>query len=140
MKEGDKLELSMKLIKADLLMAQQGIELYKNHEIKEIKNQAAYHLQQAAEKLIKIQIYNSGVSYNNKSLYVHNLKSLIAYIDSLQIDNVIPEIIRKNALIITDWEASGRYDIHFSIRINSLEKYHREISDWYEILYKKGIR
>lgn len=75
----------MKLIKADLLIAQQGIELYKNREIKEIKNQAAYHLQQAAEKLIK-------------------------------------------------------YDIHFSIRINSLEKYHREISDWYEILYKKGIR
>ena len=105
MKEGDKLELSMKLIKADLLMAQQGIELYKNREIKEIKNQAAYHLQQAAEKLIKIQIYNSGVSYNNKSLYVHNLKSLIAYIDSLQIDNVIPEIIRKNALIMgSEWK------------------------------------
>lgn len=49
MKGCDKLELSMKLIKADLLMAKQGIELYKNHEIKEIKNQAAYHLQQAAE-------------------------------------------------------------------------------------------
>lgn len=79
MKGCDKLELSMKLIKADLLMAKQGIELYKNHEIKKIKNQAAYHLQQAAEKLIKIQIYRSGVAYSNKSLYVHNLKSLILY-------------------------------------------------------------
>ncbi len=130
----------MKLIKADLLMARQGIELYKNKELKEIKNQAAYHLQQAAEKLIKIQIYKSGVTYHNKSLYVHNLKSLISYTDSLQIEAIIPINIRKHALIITDWEVSGRYDIHFSVKINSLEKYYREISKWYDALYKKGIR
>jgi HEPN domain-containing protein len=47
------MDLSMGLIKSDILMARQGIELYKNNEIKEVKNQAAYHLQQAAEKLIK---------------------------------------------------------------------------------------
>lgn len=121
-------------------MARQGIELYKNKELKEIKNQAAYHLQQAAEKLIKIQIYKSGVTYHNKSLYVHNLKSLISYTDSLQIEAIIPINIRKHALIITDWEVSGRYDIHFSVKINSLEKYYREISKWYDALYKKGIR
>nr|WP_300916506.1 hypothetical protein [uncultured Acetatifactor sp.] len=63
----------MALIKADIIMARQGIELYKSNEIKEVKNQAAYHLQQAAEKMIKIQIYRSGVPYENKSLYVHNL-------------------------------------------------------------------
>ena len=69
----------MALIKADIIMARQGIELYKSNEIKEVKNQAAYHLQQAAEKMIKIQIYRSGVPYENKSLYVHNLKVLIHY-------------------------------------------------------------
>ena len=41
----------MALIKADIIMARQGIELYKSNEIKEVKNQAAYHLQQAAEKM-----------------------------------------------------------------------------------------
>lgn len=47
------MELSMGLIKADLLTARQGIIMYKNKEIKKVKNQAAYHLQQAAEKMIK---------------------------------------------------------------------------------------
>ena len=90
------MELSMGLMKADLLMARQGIIMYKNKEIKEVKNQAAYHLQQAAEKMIKIQIYKSGVMYNNKSLYVHNLKSLISYADGLNISIEIPVEIRLN--------------------------------------------
>ena len=50
------MDLSMNLIKADLIMAKQGMEQYRSHEIKQIKNLAAYHLQQAVEKLIKIQI------------------------------------------------------------------------------------
>nr|WP_304956905.1 hypothetical protein [uncultured Acetatifactor sp.] len=106
----------MALIKADIIMARQGIELYKSNEIKEVKNQAAYHLQQAAEKMIKIQIYRSGVPYENKSLYVHNLKVLIHYAELLDFGVRIPDFIRKNALIISDWEASSRYDIHFTIK------------------------
>ena len=65
------MDLSMGLIRADILMAKQGIELYKEKKIKEIKNTAAYHIQQAAEKLIKIQVYRSGVLYNNSALYIH---------------------------------------------------------------------
>lgn len=135
-----KLDLTMSLIKADILMARQGIELYKNNEIKEVKNQAAYHLQQAAEKLIKIQIYRSGAAYNAKSLYVHNLKVLIHYADQLEFGVNVPQFIRKNALIISDWEASGRYDIHFSVKITSLERCYKIIIDWYTFLCNKGIR
>lgn len=134
------MELSMGLMKADLLMARQGIIMYKNKEIKEVKNQAAYHLQQAAEKMIKIQIYKSGVMYNNKSLYVHNLKSLISYADGLNISIEIPVEIRRNALLITDWEASGRYDVRFSVKITSLEKYYAIMLNWYMSLLSKGIR
>jgi len=71
------MDLSMSIIKANLLMARQGIELYKNKEIKEVKNQVAYHLQQAAEKLIKIQVYSSGCEYNNRSMYVHNIRKYL---------------------------------------------------------------
>lgn len=134
------MELSMSLIKADLLMARQGIMLYQNKEIREIKNQSAYHLQQAAEKLIKIQIYHSGTAYNNKALFVHNLKSLINYADSLKISAIIPKYIRNNALTISDWEASGRYDIHFSVKITSLNRCYAEITDWYTLLHAQGIR
>lgn len=134
------MDLSMGLIKADLLMAKQGIELYENHEIKEIKNQTAYHLQQAAEKLIKIQIYRSEVSYNNKALFVHNLKALINYAENLQISFEVPEYVKKNALFISDWEASSRYDLHFSIKITSLKKCYEEIDTWYQRIWDRGIR
>ena len=39
-------------------MAQQAIQYYEEKGFKDVKNQAAYHIQQAAEKLIKIQIYS----------------------------------------------------------------------------------
>ena len=75
------MDLSMAIIKSDIIMAGQGIELFKNNGIKEIKNQTAYHLQQAIEKLIKIQVYHSGCSYSNRSMYVHNISSLTSYAD-----------------------------------------------------------
>ena len=108
--------------------------MFKNNEIKEVKNQAAYHLQQAVEKLIKIQVYNSGCTYNNRSMYVHNISSLANYADSLNIGVYIPAEIRNNAVMISDWEASGRYDIHFTVRIDTLEKYHRIVKDWFDRL------
>lgn len=40
---------------------------------------SAYHLQQAVEKLIKIQIYRSGIEYDNRNMYVHNLVKFITY-------------------------------------------------------------
>ena len=48
--------LTKGLIKADLITAKQAIDYYEEKRIKDIKNIAAYHLQQATEKLIKYQI------------------------------------------------------------------------------------
>ena len=50
------MRLSKNLIKADIIAARQAIDYYEKKQIKDIKNIAAYHLQQAAEKLIKLQI------------------------------------------------------------------------------------
>ena len=46
------MDLNMGLIKADILMAKQGIEIFEENKIREVKNMSAYHLQQAVEKLI----------------------------------------------------------------------------------------
>ena len=134
------MDLSMSLIKADILMAKQGINLFEQNGIKEVKNMTAYHLQQAAEKLIKIQIYRSGVEYDNRKLYVHNLVTLIKYAQSLNIDVVIPQEVDENALFISDWEAGSRYDVRFSIRIDKLRKMYDVISTWHQEVYSKGIR
>ena len=57
--------LTKGLIKADLITAKQAIDYYEEKRIKDIKNIAAYHLQQATEKLIKYQIYSSGIKIDN---------------------------------------------------------------------------
>lgn len=134
------MNLTMALIKADIIAAKQAIEYFKEHNAKDIKNIAAYHLQQAAEKLIKIQIYAKAESYDNASMYTHNIEKLIAYAQSLNIDVVVPKYIDNNSLILTNWEAGSRYDVGFQIRIDTLNKASEEIEKWYDDLYESGIR
>ena len=38
------MDLSMALIKADILMAKQGISLFEQDGVREVKNMTAYHL------------------------------------------------------------------------------------------------
>jgi len=54
--------LSKGIIRADILAARRAIEDFEETGIKDIKNIAAYHLQQASEKLIKLQIYSHASS------------------------------------------------------------------------------
>lgn len=124
------MKLTLGLAKADIIAAEQAIAYYEDRGIKDIKNIAAYHIQQATEKLIKLQIYNSEKSINNKSMYTHNIESLIVYAESLGINVIIPKYFKDNSLIITDWEAGIRYDIGFSIRIDTLQKAVTELNNW----------
>ena len=74
--------LTIGLIKADLVTAGQAIEYFEATSNKNIKNIAAYHLQQATEKLIKYQIYRATANPNNTKLYTHNIEKLIVYADT----------------------------------------------------------
>lgn len=134
------MDLNMALIKADILMAKQGIEIYENNNVREVKNMAAYHLQQAAEKLIKIQVYRSNIEYDNRQIYVHNLSKLLSYANGLNINLNVPNEIVQNSITISEWEAGSRYDLHFKIRIDTLKKFYTIIYDWYDAIYKTGIR
>lgn len=75
--------LTKGIIKADILAAMRAIEDFEETGIRDIKNIAAYHLQQAAEKLIKIQIYSNCTNVSNSKMYTHNLVKLIQYADML---------------------------------------------------------
>ncbi len=107
--------LTKGLIRADIIAAKQAIDYYDEHAVKSMKNVAAYHLQQAAEKLIKFQIYSSGAEINHSQLYTHNIERLILYCETLEIDCSIPGYIRDKSLLLTDWEAGSRYDPDFHI-------------------------
>ncbi len=122
--------LTKGLIKADIIAAGQAIDYYDKTGNKSIKNIAAYHIQQATEKLIKYQIYRSEVAISNSQMYTHNIERLIVYGEALGIDLIIPDYIMRNTLKITEWEAGSRYDIGFSVRIDVLKKAYKDIVDW----------
>ena len=124
-------------VEADLFVARATIDKAKELSSKEGKyyrGQAGYHLQQAAEKLIKLQIYGSGVPVNNAKLYRHSLDDLMTYTASLGIVLSVPKWVKEKKYTITGWEAEGRYDVHFAVRMDTLERAYAEISKWYQEL------
>lgn len=135
-------DLSMLQIKADLRLAKAAMDDARTEKpskyVKYLKGQAGYHLQQAAEKLIKIQIYHSNVMINNSKIFKHSIGDLITYARSLGIPFYVPGYIDTHAGTITSWEAEGRYDIHVIVRIDTLEKAYSEIECWFASLQKNG--
>ena len=124
------MSISKGLIKADIIAARQAIEYFDEKQIRDIKNTAAYHLQQAAEKLLKYQIYKLLDTIDNSKMYTHDLSRLMDYADSQNLDLIIPDYIRKHANMITYWEAGSRYDTGFVVRITTIKSCYNVIADW----------
>ena len=124
------MKLTKGLIRADIIAARQAIAYYDEKQIKDIKNIAAYHLQQSAEKLIKIQLYRGISQTSNKEIYTHDLRRLVGYANAQGLTLAGPEYIQRHLLMITDWEAGSRYNIGFSVRIDILKKTLDIITEW----------
>jgi HEPN domain-containing protein len=131
-------EISLGIIKADIISARSAMDYFLEKGNKDIKNIAAYHLQQAAEKLIKYQIYENAISVDNAKIYTHNIEALILYAETLGIGIIIPKLIKDNSLVITKWEAGSRYGLGISVRIDTLEKYYAVIDAWFKQVKKSG--
>jgi len=136
-------ELNMQQVKADLYLAETAIKEAESTDndqgyIKYLKGLAGYHLQQAAEKLIKIQIYRSSVPINHAQVFRHSIQDLITYARTLNIEFYVPQYVDINAPRISSWEAEGRYDVHVVIRIDVLKKAFEVISDWKQELENLG--
>jgi len=136
----DRLVISQPL--ADLMVVATIIENIENDcdNKKYLRAQAGYHLQQAAEKLIKIQLYNCGLQIRNDKIYKHSISELIEYGESIGAELIIPEYVITNAEIITAWEAEGRYDVHVVVRIDRIKKTYEVIHDWLNELKKIGYK
>ena len=70
-------------------------------------------------------------------MYRHSLDDLITYATSLGLSLVVPKWIDKKKYVITSWEAEVRYDVHFVVRIDTLERAYTEINKWYITLAAK---
>ncbi len=129
---------------SDLIVARQAIDTYKtNTKLKDMKNMASYHVQQAIEKVLKYSIYNSQSQNGNKiqELYTHNLDLLIKNY-CVKYGITVPKKIVKNAKEYTRWEAESRYSLNYSIRIDSIVSAMIETEDWLVSLkpsYKSNV-
>ena len=117
----------------NIIMARQALDAYRKTNIKDMKNGAAYHTQQAIELIIKYTIYNN-VGYNNNGTHLnqiimHDLSKLIRkYCKPLNI--YVPAKIIRNAKTYTTWEAESRYGLQFSVRIDSIYSALDETEKW----------
>ena len=96
--------LSVAQIDADLFMADSAIqksETISSKAGKHLRGLAGYHLQQAAEKLIKIQIYASGVPIDHSKMYRHSLDDLMVYAGTLGIALNVPTWVNEKKYVIT---------------------------------------
>lgn len=120
--------------KADVKASKSALIAIKNKEGNEkaTKGIAAYHAQQAIEKIIKSEIYKVNPNIDPRQMYTHNIVDLcnIAKINGIKVSK---DII-LNAKMYTDWEAAGRYDLHFTVRVDSIEKALRLAQSWMEDL------
>ncbi len=134
-KHKDEQKLTFAQVQSDLILARHALDDSQKSGAamaKIMRGQAGYHLQQATEKLIKIQIYQSGKQIDNYRLYKHSIPELSSYAKSLGIDLIVPAYIRKNDEKITGWEAEGRYDVHMVVRTDTLEKTYSVVDKWLE--------
>lgn len=89
--------------------------------------------------MIKLQIYCHASNLNHRRLYTHDLDRLIQYGISLDIPFYVP-LKEKDTAKVTSWESSGRYDLRFSIRVDTLERYLNLTKNWFSYLYSRGFR
>ena len=90
-----------------------------------VLNVAAYHIQQAYEKVIKFILEMEGVPYPK----TNNLVKLGALVPSTR-----QHLVNLNAndlLYITSYEASSRYDPNFHVTVERLEYYTRLVNECY---------
>lgn len=113
------------LILSDLRIA----DNYKDSIDKSDRLMAAYHVQQAIEKTIKLY-----AELNGLNLWGHNIGLLIKACDAEGLDIEIPKLIRKNADVYTRWEADCRYYPVKIVRKDTLNKAYYCIREWAEKL------
>jgi len=115
---------------SNIIIARQALDNYELIKKKDMKNCASYHAQQAIELILKYCIYNSEKYVDgDKQIYSHDLDKLIV-VYCMPYDIYVPKRIVKNAKMYTTWEAESRYSLHYSVRLDSIEKALTDTESW----------
>ncbi|MDF2614510.1 MAG: hypothetical protein K0S71_2296 [Clostridia bacterium] len=113
------------LARTDLQMAQNNLKLLEDEQDEVYLNYIAYHVQQAAEKMLKFQIEMQGEQYP----HTHKIGVLVDKCLSLQVD--IPELLQDYDVVITEWATGTRYDSAFVTSRRQLVKVIDCLDNWF---------
>ena len=118
-------------VKSNLLsLAQADVEVSElilgttNDELKQ--NMAAYHTQQAIEKIIK-QLIIDKRGFGNIE---HDLGQLVP--DAKSEGIVVPEWVEENSYEISRWATTIRYNSNFKTNRESIDSFNKLIKEWLE--------
>ena len=115
----------MKLAEADLKVSELLLNSY-NDEL--MQNNAAYHTEQALEKLMKSLKESHGAA----ATVTHSITALWKDLEELNVE--IPEWVLDMDDEISSWATTIRYNANFKSDHDSIEKANRYIREWMESL------
>lgn len=102
-----------------------------------ILNHAAYHLQQAVEKVLKGALECVGATVPN----THRITKLIHMVANHGANLIITEWLDDHSEMLSEWEAESRYNMDFLVERRKLERAIKEIQVFMEVNgIKEGLR
>ncbi len=94
-----------------------------------ILNNAAYHLQQAVEKVLKGALECVGVTVPN----THKITKLLEMITNNGANLIITEWLDEHSEMLSEWEAETRYNMDFLVEKRKLDKAIKEVRSFLDI-------
>ncbi len=94
-----------------------------------ILNIAAYHLQQAVEKILKGSLECAGVTVPN----THRIPKLIKMVFDHNANLIITDWIDDHSEMLSEWEAQTRYNMDFLVEKRKLDTAIREIQKFFHV-------
>ena len=94
-----------------------------------ILNNAAYHLQQAVEKILKAALECVGVTVPN----THKITRLLSMITANGAGLVITDWIDDHSEMLSEWEAETRYNMDFIVEKRKLDRAMEEIEIFFRL-------
>ena len=91
-------------------------------------NNAAYHLQQSVEKLLKAALECVGVTVPN----THRISRLVKMISDNGANLVVTDWIDDHAEMLSEWEVQTRYNMDFLVEKRKIDAAIREVSIFLE--------
>lgn len=92
-------------------------------------NNAAYHLQQAVEKVLKGALECVGVTVPN----THKIPKLLSMAVNNGANLVITDWIDDHSEMLSEWEAEARYNMDFIVEKRKLDKAIEEVEDFFQV-------